>query len=428
MDVRHGVRARQPVLEILGVPKDEGWIFSSCVTFGYPTGGGASHRVVPPTRCRTATSGASRSASRSPSRCTRVSSPAPCAAPRPAGRVGPSRAGSHHARSRASGRASASRRRCRPSPSVRSVASTLNSPASVACGCRGWPRAWPRPARRHPTGRSGIASIVLVAREHRGGRLRAPPGQAGEAVGAVAHQREPVGDRRRRHAELLAHPGFVEASCPARRSSWTTSGSRTHCARSLSGVQITTRLDPVSSSATATPRTRARRRPRARSRPTPRRRARAARPRGAGTARRARGRCPAPVLYPAQRSLRNDSMMWSVATPDVGRAVLEQVEHRRDHAADRADVDAVGIDVLRPRVVVPEQLVGAVDEVDVHGGTVRLRANGEASPFRAPPAGSGRDARPHRAGEEAEVVPDAPPPTARSRRRCGSRRAAPGCR
>ena len=27
-----------PVLEILGVPKDKGWLFSSCVTFGYPTG------------------------------------------------------------------------------------------------------------------------------------------------------------------------------------------------------------------------------------------------------------------------------------------------------------------------------------------------------------------------------------------------------
>ena len=26
------------VLEILGVPKQEGWLFSSCVTFGYPTG------------------------------------------------------------------------------------------------------------------------------------------------------------------------------------------------------------------------------------------------------------------------------------------------------------------------------------------------------------------------------------------------------
>lgn len=27
-----------PVLEILGVPKQDGWLFSSCVTFGYPTG------------------------------------------------------------------------------------------------------------------------------------------------------------------------------------------------------------------------------------------------------------------------------------------------------------------------------------------------------------------------------------------------------
>jgi nitroreductase len=26
------------VLQILGVPKEEGWLFSSCVTFGYPTG------------------------------------------------------------------------------------------------------------------------------------------------------------------------------------------------------------------------------------------------------------------------------------------------------------------------------------------------------------------------------------------------------
>jgi nitroreductase len=26
------------VLAILGVPKEEGWLFSSCVTFGYPTG------------------------------------------------------------------------------------------------------------------------------------------------------------------------------------------------------------------------------------------------------------------------------------------------------------------------------------------------------------------------------------------------------
>jgi nitroreductase len=28
----------QEVLDILGVPRDQGWLFSSCVTFGYPTG------------------------------------------------------------------------------------------------------------------------------------------------------------------------------------------------------------------------------------------------------------------------------------------------------------------------------------------------------------------------------------------------------
>jgi len=36
------------VLEILGVPKEDGWLFSSCVTFGYPTGkwGVAARRPV----------------------------------------------------------------------------------------------------------------------------------------------------------------------------------------------------------------------------------------------------------------------------------------------------------------------------------------------------------------------------------------------
>jgi nitroreductase len=28
----------QEVLDILGVPRDQGWLFASCVTFGYPTG------------------------------------------------------------------------------------------------------------------------------------------------------------------------------------------------------------------------------------------------------------------------------------------------------------------------------------------------------------------------------------------------------
>jgi len=38
----------QAVLDVLGVPSDEGWLFSSCVTFGYPTGrwGVAARRPV----------------------------------------------------------------------------------------------------------------------------------------------------------------------------------------------------------------------------------------------------------------------------------------------------------------------------------------------------------------------------------------------
>ena len=38
------------VLEILGVPKEEGWLFSSCVSFGYPTGNGVWRRDVRCTR------------------------------------------------------------------------------------------------------------------------------------------------------------------------------------------------------------------------------------------------------------------------------------------------------------------------------------------------------------------------------------------
>ncbi len=57
---------------------------------------------------------------------------------------------------------------------------------------------------------------MLVARENGGGRLRAPAGEPREPVSVVADQREPVGDRRRRHAELLSHRGLVEqAPLPA---------------------------------------------------------------------------------------------------------------------------------------------------------------------------------------------------------------------
>ena len=51
---------------------------------------------------------------------------------------------------------------------------------------------------------------VLVPRQHHPCRLRAPAGQAGEAVGGVADEREVVGDRRRAHAELLPHARLVD--------------------------------------------------------------------------------------------------------------------------------------------------------------------------------------------------------------------------
>ncbi len=58
--------------EILGVPTDEGWHLSGTVSFGYPTGTWGVARVARSTRSRTATPGATPSASRSPNPCGRA--------------------------------------------------------------------------------------------------------------------------------------------------------------------------------------------------------------------------------------------------------------------------------------------------------------------------------------------------------------------
>ena len=52
----------------------------------------------------------------------------------------------------------------------------------------------------------------------------------------------------------------------------------------------------------------------------------------------------------------------------VRRAVPEQVEHRGEDALHRGDLEAVRVLLRRHRVVVPKELVGAVDQVDQHAG------------------------------------------------------------
>ena len=51
---------------------------------------------------------------------------------------------------------------------------------------------------------------------------------------------------------------------------------------------------------------------------------------------------------------------------DVCRAVVEQLHDQAQDAADGRGVLARRVDCGRQRVEVPEQLVGAVDEDDVH--------------------------------------------------------------
>src|SRR5438552_18189738 len=51
---------------------------------------------------------------------------------------------------------------------------------------------------------------------------------------------------------------------------------------------------------------------------------------------------------------------------EVRRAALEHPESRAAHPDDRGDFVAIPVELLRHRVEMPEQLVGAVQEVDFH--------------------------------------------------------------
>ena len=51
---------------------------------------------------------------------------------------------------------------------------------------------------------------------------------------------------------------------------------------------------------------------------------------------------------------------------DVGGPFLEQPERRAEHAAHGVDLHAVVVEMAGQREVVPEELVGAVDEMHAH--------------------------------------------------------------
>ena len=95
---------------------------------------------------------------------------------------------------------------------------------------------------------------------------------------------------------------------------------------------------------------------------------RAARPRAAETARAGPARCrrrscsrPQPVAE------RLDDVIGRHR--DVRGAAGDHAQHRREHASHRADLHAVRVTRRRHRIVVPEQLVRAVDQVNVHAGS-----------------------------------------------------------
>jgi len=58
----------------------------------------------------------------------------------------------------------------------------------------------------------------------------------------------------------------------------------------------------------------------------------------------------------------------------MGRAPGDHAEHGGDHAADGGDFAALGVLRRRQRIVMAEQLVGAVDEMDLQGALQSVSA------------------------------------------------------
>ena len=217
-----------------------------------------------------------------------------------------------------------------------------------------------------PSRRDGRNRLELaVAGEHRGGGLAPHPARPEYPSASSPTSASQSGMDARRDAELRDHPRFVEFR--RRRSKQTMRRPRTHCARSLSGVQITTcsasaakrAAPPVASASSASNSTIGQT-----TRPS------------AADASSASGNCASSSPRHALAGLvsgvelvakRLDHVIGRAG--DVRRPLrLAEVQQRRQHPARRSGLTPVGRLRGGNREEGSEQLVGGVDEVDLRRG------------------------------------------------------------
>ena len=199
-------------------------------------------------------------------------------------------------------------------------------------------------------------------------RFRSPASQSRIAVGRIAHQRQVVGDRRRRDTPNFWITPASSMVTRVRRFSWTMRVPRTHCARSLSGVQMITRSTRAIPSGRHRPGSQRIVRLKFHHRPDD------------NAGRREHvfeqwelrqqvgfNAFAGLVTRPQSVAKRFDDVIGR--NGDVRGAALDHAQHRGEDASDRGHFAAVLIPRGRQRVVVPEQLVCAVDQIDVQGAT-----------------------------------------------------------
>ena len=277
-------------------------------------------------------------------------------------------------RTRASGPASAARP---PGPSsvrsTRSVASSRNRTASSrSAASRAASFGALRTARRRssvPVGDVvGNGVDMAVMGEHGRGRLAAPAGQAREAVGAVADESQPVGYRRR--ANPVARPDTVVVGDHPRAAVELDDA----MADDALGEVLVGGADQHLVDATVVRRHRRRRREgvvglELDHRPDP-------------NAEGLEGLLEQGELGPELRSHLGTRLVAGPQVvakrlddviggdPDVGDALGEERRHRPEHAPRRSHLGPVVGSRGRPAEELAEELVGAVDQVDLHGASL----------------------------------------------------------